>query len=198
MKTLALVLLGFLAARGQARAEPVPADAETVKFVQYFVKTPVQELQADWIDNFLAIDPGTLPKKLRRSYEARKLELYTLKQVSDSKKKGLLVKTGDDCSIPKDAKSADVALLRMAGYQEIFEDEEKFVIEKTQCSQKQQMCEFTLQVVLEKQPGTKLVRKRYFLHGRDPLMALVAEHRASGEHRNTNFFGLGAFPSCTH
>ena len=186
MKTPVLVLLGLAAARGQAwAAEPVSADTETVKFVQYLVKTPAQELQANWIDHFIAIDPETLPKKLRNPFNAKKLELYTLRQLSESKKKGLLVRTGDDCSIPKEAKSMLIGLLRMARYQEIFEDEEQFVIDKTQCSQKEQ-----------KKPGEKSVRKRYFMHPNDPLMALVEEYRASAEHRNTNFFGIGAFPSC--
>ena len=86
----------------------------------------------------------------------------------------------------------------MAGYEEIFEGEERYLVDKTKCSQKQQMCEFSLQVILEKQPGTKSVLKRYFLHSRDPLMALVGEYRASGRRRNTDFFGLGTFPSCLH
>jgi len=193
--TLALVLLVFPAVGAPAPAG-VAADTETVKFVQYFVSIPTSELKAEWIEHFLAVDPETLPKKLRRPYKAKRLELYTLKQLSDSRKKGLLVKTADDCSIPKEAKSQDIALLQWVGYQEIFEDEEQYLIDKTQCSQKQQMCEFTLQIIIEKKPGSKFVKKRYFMHGKDPLMALVSERRAIGEHRNTNFFGIGAFPSC--
>lgn len=189
----AAFLLGCLA--GGARAAEVSADAETVKLVRFFIKTPTAELPPELVEAFLAVKSETLPKKLRRPYEAKKLELYTLKQLAVGKNKGDYRITAEDCSAPKEGRSQDAALLKQSGYVEIEEDEEQYLIDKTHCSQQKQMCEFTLQIIVET-AGRRIVRRRYFLHGKDPLMALVSEYRASKGHRNTNFFGLGSYPTC--
>ena len=52
-----------------------------------------------------------------------------------------------DCSIAKEAKGDSAGVLKMAGYEEITDDEERWVMDKTKCTERDLMCEFTLQVV---------------------------------------------------
>jgi hypothetical protein len=181
-------------------AGPAPAadaDKATLKMVEFFIKAPVSELPPDHIEEFLAVDPDTLPKKLREPYKGKRLELYTLKQLSAGKKKGFFRMPEQDCAIPKDAKSNDIKALKFAGYEEIPEDEKDCVEKITHCNEHQLMCEFTLQIVIETVGKKKKERVRHiFLHQNDPLMAVVAQCRA-GVGGQTNFFGT-LKPSCAH
>ena len=170
-----------------------------VKMVEYFVKTPVQELPPANVEEFLAIDPATLPVKLRAPFAARRLELLTLKQLNAGKKRGTIRTPEKDCAIPDEAKSDKAPALKMAGFEEIQPDEEQHVLTTTQCTERDLMCEFSLQIVLQRDPKTNTVKgRRYFLYPTDPLMALVASYR-SGKMAggNTNFFG-GAHVLCSH
>ena len=66
---------------------------------------------------------------------------------------------------------------------------------KTQCTERDLMCEFTLQVVTGKAKKTGHARRFLFLHPKDPMFALVAQYREQGRVKQTNFFGIGS-PVC--
>jgi hypothetical protein len=183
-------------------AAAAPADTDTVKMVEFFIKAPVESLPADHIDEFLAVDSDFLPQKMRVKFKAKKLELYTLKQLAHRKKYVTIISAEETCEVPHEAKSGEIDLLKMVGYQEITEDEEQWVQQKTKCSERKMLCEFTLQIV-DENVGTKnrkKVRRRYFLYCKnacDPLYVLVGAHRAQADGKQTDFYGVGS-PVCTN
>jgi hypothetical protein len=83
----------------------------------------------------------------------------------------------------------------MAGYETITDEEERWVMDKTKCTERDLMCEFSLQVVnvKAKKPGSE--KRLLFLSPRDPIFALIGQYRAVGRVKQTNFFGLGT-PTC--
>lgn len=178
-----------------ARAEKAPASPEIVKSVDEFVKTPTADLPPDAIEGFLKVDVETLPKKLQDAYRAKRLELYVLKQLADGKKKGMMRMPEKACDVPEETVAANAAVYKAAGLGEIESNEVECVQDRTHCSQRELMCEFTLRVVVEKdKKGNK--RFRFFLSPNDPLMAIVAACRNVGG-KDSNFFG-SMTPSCLH
>ncbi|MCX5797253.1 MAG: hypothetical protein NTY77_17315 [Elusimicrobia bacterium] len=197
-----LLLAAVLVLPWAAPARAADADTDTVEMVEAFLKMPTAELPPEHIPRFLAVDPAALPKKLRRPYEARRLELYTLKQLGQTRKKGNIITPEDHCEAPKDAKSQDISLLMKVGYVEITEEEKDWLTHRTHCTEQDMLCEFTLQILDEKVGSGPKARKRrrYFLFcgaGCDPLMVLVGVYRARVKDPNTNFFGTGAGPVCS-
>ena len=174
---------------GDAAAAATALDPDTLAMVKAFLKLPTDQIPAAHIPRFLAVDPAALPAKLRQSFLAKRIELYTLKQLADGKKRGSVRMPEADCSIPKDTQGSAMVLL-MAGYEEINSNEEDYVMEQTKCTERDLMCEFTLQIVLP--PKTKKGRqeRRLFLHVNDPLFAIVGLYRGHGR-ASTHFFGLG-------
>ena len=195
MRALILILLAVPGARA------AEATQDTVEMVEAFVKLPIDQLPSDHIDDFVAVDPESLPKRLRRGFKARKLELYTLKQMARRKKYGNLVSGDDGCAAPHEGKSGEIGILMSVGYQEITEDEKLWLEQKTRCTEQNMLCEFTLQIVDEKGTKKKKAERRYFLYCKgaacDALMVLVGAHRARADGKQTNFFGTGS-PTCTH
>jgi len=192
---LTLLLMLSLPAALRA-ADPPPAaalDADTLAMVKTFLKLPTEKLPAAHVGRFLGVDPGALPEKLRKPFLAKRLELYTLKQIADGKKRGTVRMPEEKCSAPIMAQGNSAGILLSAGFVEIYDDEEKFVMDKTNCTENDLQCEFTLQIVIEKK-GNKTFR-RLFLHERDPIMAIVGQYRDAGKTKQTNFFGIG-FPAC--
>jgi hypothetical protein len=196
MLSLLLVLSLGLAS---ADAADGTADEKTIKFIESFVGIPVDRIPPDRVNDFMKVDLSTLPKKLRTKAEARKFELHVLKQVADGKSRGMIRTPETRCAIDDATKSDDVAALKMAGLQEIDTPEEEHLEKETSCSERELMCEFSLQIVLLRDKKTgKPTGKRYFLHPNDPLMALVAAYRSANDvGGNTPFFG-GMKPSCSH
>jgi hypothetical protein len=194
----ALLVLPWAGAAGSGG----PLDADTLEMVQAFLKLPADQLPSEHIPRFLAVDPASLPKKLRRPFAAKRLELYSLRQLGRAKKKGSVIVPDDHCEAPKDAQSRDIALLKSVGYSEITEDEEVWLTKKTRCTEQDMLCEFTLQI-LDEQIGTGKKarrRRRYFLYcgaGCDPLMVLVGAYRARANTNNTQFFGVASGPVCS-
>lgn len=182
-----------------ATARAVKASSETVHLVELFLKTPIPDLPPESINPFLAIAEDSLPKKLRRRFSSRKIELYSLMQLSKGKKRGNFRVMDEKCEAPQQASSADIGLLMDSGYVEISPDEESYLTQKTKCTELDMLCEFSLQirdeaVVVRRK---KQVRRRYFLYcssACDPLMALVAVYREHGKDNSTQFFGIG--PTC--
>lgn len=172
-----------------------PASPEIVKSVDEFVKTPMSDLPPDAIEGFLRVDPSTLPKRLQEPYRSRRLELYTLKQMVDSKKKGMIRMMDKTCDVPEETNAATAGVLKGAGYGEITAEDVNCSMERTHCSEKELMCEFTLREVVEVAKGGKK-KYRFFLHPNDPLMAIVTACRGNTGGQ-TNFFGAMT-PTCTH
>ncbi len=191
---LALILVAALAATKPCYAA---LDSQTEKELPRFVKMSVSDMNPDYIEHMLSIDPADVPAKHRKAFDAKRLELYTMKQLGEGKRKGTIRMPDKACSVPKEAKSEDIKVLQMAGYLEIYENEMVYLETNTHCTERQMACEFSLQVVHEHVPGKKEVRTRYFLHSKDPLMALVGQYRESGGHHDTNFFGQNTFPQCS-
>lgn len=194
IRMLALCLLLSAAAAAETHA-----DERTIKFIESFVSIPVDQVPPDRVGDFMKVDLTTLPKKLRTKAEARKLELHALKDLAEGKKRGSLRLPEATCQINDDAKSDDPAALKMAGFEEIDGAEEEHIERETSCTERDMMCEFSLQIVLVRDKKTNKVKgKRYFLHSNDPLMALVGAYRkGSGAGGNTPFFG-GMKPTCSH
>lgn len=190
---IASIILAASASAGETKA-PKKLDADTLAMVEAFLARPLNELPPEHIDRFVAIDPMALPLKLRAKYEARRLELYTLKSLAAGKKKGTVRMPEKECSVPEKTRAGGAGIYKMAGYEEVYDDDVSYLMKRTQCTEPELMCEFSLRVVVEKRGKRK--RVRYFLHSNDPLMALVAQYRSSKGARNTNFFGTMA-PTCT-
>lgn len=194
LRFAAALLSAFALHAGPVAAQVPPADPEMVKIVEKFLNTPTADLPPSAVPPFLAVDPESLPKKLRDKARARRLELHTLKQLAAGKRKGSVRIPDADCEVPQEAKSGQSGLMAGAGFEEITEAEEVCVMEKTKCTERDMLCEFSLQIVLER--AGKRVRRRYFLHQNDPLMAVVAGCRGSGVGGQTKFFGRGG-PICS-
>jgi hypothetical protein len=191
------LILALLLAAAPARA--MEASKDTVDMVQAFLKLPIDQLPVEHIDEFIAVDPESLPKKLRTPFKARRLELYTLKQLHKRKKYGTIIASDEACAVPHEAKSGEVGLLRMVGYQEIDEEEKQWLEDKTKCTERDMLCEFTLQIVDETVKKKRV--RHYYLYCKgaacDALFVLVGTRRAGVKAKQTNFFGSGS-PVCTH
>ncbi len=191
MHALALVALLFSA--------PARAADDDAQFVEAFLKIDVPRLPAEQIGRFVAIEPATLPEKLREPFKARRLELRALRDLASGKKKGPWRMPQSDCEIPHDSDAGELAVLKRAGYVEVEEEEMRWVGDKTKCSERDMLCEFTLKE-LDFKTKDKKTRRRYFLYCRascDPLMVLIGAHRSKVDDSQTHFFGM-AGPTCNH
>ena len=190
MHALALVALLFAAPARCADDDP--------QFVEAFLKVEISRLPPEQIDRFVAIDPAALPAKLREPFKARRLELRALRDVAAGKQKGMWKMSEPECEVPHDSDAGELSVLKKAGYVEITEEEKDWVSEKTKCSERDMLCQFTLKeldFVLKKKRT-----RRYFLYCRascDPLMVLVGVHRSKVDDSQSHFFGM-AGPTCSH
>lgn len=192
------MMLPLILAAWSALAMPACAmdEATTQRVVDYALRTPTAEMDPKLAGAFLDLDVATLPKKKQEKARAKQIELQTLLKISKGKKKGgIRWPTPDGCKV-KYYGPGDVGALQVAGFVEIQEEEERFLENKTKCTEVELSCEFSLSIVLIPQkkgpPG-----KRYFLHMNDPINALVAEFRSGKVAGQTKFFGVGVF-SCNH
>lgn len=182
-----------------APAAPASLDADTLAMVQKFVKTPTEALPPSAIDRFLAVDAASLPKDLRRPFAAKRIALYTLRQLLHNQKRGTvrMRMPGAECEMPEATVGQTPEILRSAGFSEIFEEEELFLMDKTKCTEDDLMCEFTLRITVELNKKKQKVR-RLFMHEKDPLQAFLGEYRVKGKAGgNTNFFRTMP-PTCVH
>lgn len=196
---LAAVLLGVLS--GVAAAAPVKtekADPDIIRLVKLFIDTPTADLPVEAIDQFLSVDALALPRELRKPFSAKRLELRTLMHMADTQKGPTTRNSSGDCSPPPGSKENELAILRFGGFwSEISEEEESYLMKRTNCTEQELLCEFSLQIALapaKKKSGKR--RRHYFLHPKDPLMAYVGEYRAGSEAMPTNFFGSGGSITC--
>jgi hypothetical protein len=200
---LALLLAAAAAPAHAAKKEKpeagVTASSETIKLVEQFTNLETADLPVEAIPQFMAVDVKTLPSKLRSKYQAKKLELIALKKNADGKKKGFFRRMGNDkqaqCT-PEEGDEQTVAMLPQMGFEPINEEEEKFLMQKTNCTECELNEEFslTMYIVPPKKKGEKATRYM-FLSQNDPLMGLIASYRSGGT-GPTAFFGIGGAGGC--
>lgn len=186
----ALLLAGLLALPAAA-ADKAAKEDDTKEFVEAVVKTPTAELPPSWVPRFMEADLEALPKALAAKARAKRIELYTLKHIAETKKRGTVRIPDDDCAAPKDTQSTDPGLLLGAGYFELTPDDLQCIKDKSKCTEHDLMCEFTLQILTERdKKGRK--KYRFFMHKNDPIASLAGACRgkAGGQ---TNFFGRANF-----
>jgi len=198
-----VVAAALLLTAAFSAAESVASDTETVRLVELFVSAPTSDLPPEKVPEFLAVDPKALPAKLRTPWLVKREELLALKKIADGSKKPPIRRIdvpppgAGDC-VPLEGPAAD-AILRSAGYSDIEEAEEEFIMEQTKCSECELMVEFTLEKALKRVKGKKgevTTRAYYFLHPKDPLWTLVGAYRAGNRNPfGTPFFGIG-HPHC--
>ena len=217
MRRLIFVTLCVLATLMSSSAF-ASTDKKTLALVDYFLATPLIKIKASLVPEFLAIDPKTLPQKLRTKYESKRLELYALKKAAAGIKEGFVrnPNTADShckeitlrngvtfytSNFPEEVihgmtLSHLLLALNLAHFIEVPESEIPCVQQKTQCSQEDMVCDFTLSVLAVKKG--KRERLRYFLFEHDVLGEVVALCRSPGLGRNTNFFSEKPNPICSH
>ncbi|MCX5787249.1 MAG: hypothetical protein NTX64_01890 [Elusimicrobia bacterium] len=185
-------------------AEPPKASTGTVKLVEYFLKTQTADLPPERVPEFIAVNRATLPVKLQDRFEVKRMELLALKKNVDGKGKPPLrllgkdtISTGEECGPPREMTDFGVNMLVSMGWAEIDEEEEKWLLSETSCTECELRTEFTLELVLsppKKKGGKKLLH--FFLNGQDPILNLIAAHRAGLQTTGTHFFGIGSGPKC--
>lgn len=175
------------------------ASADTIKLVEMFTTRETADLPPEAVPEFMAVDAKTLPSKLRAKYTAKKIELLTLKKNADATKKGYYRRMGNEkqaqCSY-EEGDERTIGLLKQMGFEQITEEEEHFLMQKTNCSECELNEEFslTMYIVPPKKKKDKPVRY-LFINQSDPLMALIGQHRSGGQ-AGTNFFGAGGAGGC--
>ena len=165
------------------------ADKTTVDLVQYFLKVPTERTETKLVDPFLAVKIETLPKKLQGRAEAKQVEIRGLLRMHEAKKQGSSVgATKEECS-EKDFVKPLKSMGFYQGYEPVTEDELKYVMDNTRCTEIDLGCRFTMLIFFEK----KKDRVVKFLAA-DPIMALVAQSHGGGG--GSHLFGSGL--NCTH
>jgi hypothetical protein len=170
-----------------AASAPAEADKTTVDLVNYFLKVDLPDANPKLIDPFLAVKTETLPQKLRGKAAAKQLEITALLRLHAVKKKGIFVQPTEGCS-EKDFVKPLKMMGYMMGYQVVDEDELKYVMDKTKCTEIDLGCRFSMLIFFEK----KKDRVVKFL-AQDPIMAIVAESHGGG---TTKFFHMNY--TCMH
>ena len=166
----------------------VAADKNTLDLVNYFLKGELADANPKLVEPFLAVKIETLPKKLRNKAAAKQVEIAALLRLHDVKKKGIFVQPVKDCSETSFVKPLNMANA-FSDYETVTEDELKYVMDQTKCTEMDLGCRFSLLIFFEKKKDRILK-----FNAADPIMTKVAEYRGKGG--STHFFGMGY--SCMH
>lgn len=188
---LALSILAGPARAADAKpAEKAAADKTTVQLVEYFLKVEPSQANPTLVEPFLAVKTDTLPEKLRSRATAKQVEISALLRLHDTRKAGSIIQPMEGCSEKDFVKPLTMArFFPYPGYEPVEEDELKFVMDKTRCTEIDLGCRFSMLIFYQK--GKDRIVK---FAATDPIMALVAQARKKGG--STNFFGSGF--SCMH
>ena len=181
----------------EAKKPAGPDEKTKIKIVEYMFKTPLDKASPSVVGPFLELDVETLPKNLRAKARAKQLDVRTLFRLHDTKKKGSVLAVVEGCTPSSYVKPhKEIPAYQMAGYQEITEDEEKGVEERTLCREVDLGCHFSL-IIFDDAASKK--PRRLFLHGNDPMMTMVAATRANSKASigGNGYFGIGGV-SCMH
>ena len=167
--------------------------------MELFLKADTAELPPEQIPRFLSVPPASLPSKLRERCQAKQSELKALMRLSKSKKKGPLKRLGveekAECRI-EEGSALYIQTLLSFGFDEIYEDEEKFLMERTRCEEceLQEESSLTLVLVPAKKKGERPF-KRMFMSMNDPFHAIIAAYRKKAG-AQTDFFSMGFQGAC--
>jgi hypothetical protein len=168
----------------------VEADTGTIALVNYFLKVELSEASPKLVEPFLRVKIDTLPKKLQRKAEVRQTEVAAIVRLHDTRKAGFIVTPAENCGPSDFIKPLSLAsAFPMPGYETVTEDELKYVMDTTKCTEIDLGCKFSMLIFFEKKKD-RIVK----FNATDPLMAKVAEFRGHGG--TTHFFGGGM--SCMH
>jgi hypothetical protein len=187
----ALLLAGPVRAAADDKPAAAAADKTTIDLVNYFLKVDLADANPKLIDPFLAVKTETLPKKLQAKAAAKQVEVTQLLRIHDVKKKGIFVQpsaAAQACTAADFVKPLSMSGM-FSGYEVVTEDELKYVIDQTKCTEDDLGCRFSMLIFFEK--GKDRVIK---FNPADPIMAKVAEYRGKGG--SSHFFGMGY--SCLH
>lgn len=190
MKALALILC----LAGPLFAADAMDDETRDKVVAYMLKTPLSEADPVVASGFMKIDAQSLPPKLRDKAKAKQLEIDAAVKIRRGKKKGPF-RFPAACEIKRYEGPEGMRVMGLImGNQQIEGEEEEYIEKKTNCSEDQLICEFSLNIVIMKRKD-KPPLKHYFLMETDPLFALVAEKRGGGASAGNTYF-QELKPSC--
>ncbi|MBI5882774.1 MAG: hypothetical protein HZB91_06690 [Elusimicrobia bacterium] len=199
---LMALLAGPAPAASSTKGKP-KADPETVRLVELFLKTPVQDLPPESVPYFLEVATAALPGRLLHLFLAKRIELLALKRLSESKNKGSLKRPTQEpqttCSDPDVLTPQAFSFLKKMGFNEYKDVEVAFLMKETNCTMCELRSEFTLTVV--QIPGKDKKKKdpvRFLFRDDDPIIALLAHYYSGTTNRNTSFFGIGASPKCRY
>jgi hypothetical protein len=167
---------------GASASAPAEADKSTIDLVNYFLKVDLPDANPKLIDPFLAVKTEELPQKLRGKAAAKQLEITALLRLHNVKKKGIFVQPAEGCLEKDFVKPMAMSRYFSLGYEIVNEDELKYVMKTTQCTETDLGCRFSMLIFFEK----KKDRVVKFLSA-DPIMAIVAESHGGG---STKFFGM--------
>ena len=186
-------LMSFAVPAGAAPSSVAASTgAATVELVEYFLKVPTSEADPKFVPQFLAVDAQSLPKKLRRKAQSKQIEIQTLIKLHDEKKAGSFVMPLEGCTAKDFVLPLDQAALYLTlGFEEIDEDELKYVTDRTKCDEVDLGCRFSLKIFFQKKKDRRLM-----FNASDPIMAIVAEARSKGG-SGSHLFGGGAI-GCMH
>jgi hypothetical protein len=178
-------------ARAAAPAETsVEADTQTIALVNYFLKVPLADASPKLVEPFLKVKIDTLPKKLQRKAEAKQTEVSAIVRLHDTRKAGFIVTPAENCGPADFIKPLSLAsAFPLPTYEEVTEDELKYVMDSTKCTEIDLGCKFSMLIFFEKKKD-RIIK----FNATDPIMAKVAEFRGHGG--TTHFFGGGM--SCMH
>lgn len=187
---LLLLFLCLLAVPARAADE-----ADRIKLVEYMLKTPTGDADPKLVAPFMQIDTSALPKKYQRKAQAKQIEIQMLMKIAKGKKKGPF-RYPEACQAKRYYGELGLQTMAMIiGNVEVEPEEIDYIRLKTNCTEEQLICEFSLNVVVLPAKGKAPARIKYFLMETDPLMALVAEKRGGGGSAGNRYF-QELKPSC--
>ena len=192
MKVFALILClaGFSAAADSSG----PDEKTRIKIAEYMLKTPMNEADPALVAGFMKLDAEALPKKMRDKVRGKQMEIDAIVKIHNGKKKGPF-RFPVACEIKRYEGPEGMRIMGMIiGNEEIATEEEEYIELKTNCTEDQLMCEFSLNIVMVKRKD-KPPLKHYFMMSQDPMMAIVAEKRGGGGSAGNKYF-QELKPSC--
>lgn len=189
------------AAKGKApAAKEAPAANEDEKLVDYVTKTDTGALDPKAIPRFMELDLSAMSPGRQAAAKAKRLELKALKKAMESKSKPPIRRAGmepDQSCGAEEGTEQQVGMLQRMGFMPVTEDEVKFLVDRTKCTECELSEEFTytIYIVRGDKAKKKPDAKHTFIHAKDPLMALVSQYRSGGK-GGTDFFSVGFFGAC--
>lgn len=175
-----------------SRDAPPPLSEKERKRQEWLVgevaRTPLHRLTRAQVDYFLKnVDPAQLPPKLRKIYFADRADIIE----AGLHKKGTTTEEIERAQRRKAERKAkrkrkrkrrkvdpnNPESLLKAGYEELEKKEVNWLSKETKCSE-QELTEFSTLKIVFGLSKDKKANVRYFMHGKDPLYAAVANFRA--------------------